>query len=95
MPPEKPDVIMVMSESFWDPTLLPNTKLTPDPIPTVRKTRSGSMFSPEFGGMTANVEFEALTGFSNAFLNQFQSSYDSSQYDPRGRFVYLTGNFTF
>ena len=26
------------------------------------------MFSPEFGGMTANVEFEALTGFSNAFL---------------------------
>jgi hypothetical protein len=23
---------------------------------------------PEFGGMTANVEFEALTGFSNAFL---------------------------
>ena len=30
--------------------------------------RSGSMFSPEFGGMTANIEFEALTGFSNAFL---------------------------
>ncbi len=26
------------------------------------------MFSPEFGGMTANIEFEALTGFSNAFL---------------------------
>jgi iron complex outermembrane recepter protein len=34
-------------------------------------------------------------GFSNSYLNQFQSSYDSSQYDPRGRFVYLTGNFTF
>jgi iron complex outermembrane receptor protein len=34
-------------------------------------------------------------GFSNAFLNQFQSGYDSSQYDARGRFVYLTGNFTF
>lgn len=68
MPAEKPDVIMVMSESFWDPTLLPQTKITPDPLPTVRKVRSGSMFSPEFGGMTANVEFEALTGFSNAFL---------------------------
>jgi phosphoglycerol transferase MdoB-like AlkP superfamily enzyme len=26
------------------------------------------VFSPEFGGMTANVEFEALTGFSKAFL---------------------------
>jgi phosphoglycerol transferase MdoB-like AlkP superfamily enzyme len=68
MPAEKPDVIIVMSESFWDPTLLPRTKITPDPMPNVRAVRSGSMFSPEFGGMTANVEFEALTGFSNAFL---------------------------
>jgi phosphoglycerol transferase MdoB-like AlkP superfamily enzyme len=33
MPAEKPDVIMVMSESFWDPTLLPNTKFTPGPDP--------------------------------------------------------------
>ena len=68
MPEEKPDIIVVMSESFWDPTLLPGTTITPDPMPTVRAVRSGSMFSPEFGGMTANVEFEALTGFSNAFL---------------------------
>lgn len=68
MPEQKPDIIMVMSESFWDPTLLPQTKITPDPMPHVRANRSGSMFSPEFGGMTANVEFEALTGFSNAFL---------------------------
>ena len=57
-----------MSESFWDPTRLPGVKITPDPIPTVREASSGSMFSPEFGGMTANIEFEALTGFSNAFL---------------------------
>ena len=68
MPEEKPDIIVVMSESFWDPTLLPGTTITPDPMPNVRAVRSGSMFSPEFGGMTANVEFEALTGFSNAFL---------------------------
>ena len=68
MPEDKPDIIVVMSESFWDPTLLPKTTITPDPMPTVREVRSGSMFSPEFGGMTANVEFEALTGFSNAFL---------------------------
>jgi phosphoglycerol transferase MdoB-like AlkP superfamily enzyme len=68
VPAEKPDIIIVMSESFWDPTRLPNVKITPDPIENVRKIRSGHMFSPEFGGMTANVEFEALTGFSNAFL---------------------------
>lgn len=68
MPEEKPDVIVVMSESFWDPTLLPQTEFSNDPLPNVRANRSGSIFSPEFGGMTANVEFEALTGFSNAFL---------------------------
>ncbi len=68
LPPEKPDIIVVMSESFWDPTVLPGVSIKPDPIPTVRDLRSGSVFSPEFGGMTANVEFEALTGFSNAFL---------------------------
>jgi phosphoglycerol transferase MdoB-like AlkP superfamily enzyme len=64
----KPDVIMVMSESFWDPTRLPGMTFTPDPMPHVRKAQSGYMFSPEFGGMTADIEFEALTGFSNAFL---------------------------
>jgi len=68
LPDEKPDIIIVMSESFWDPAILPDVTITPDPIPTVRSLRSGDVFSPEFGGMTANVEFEALTGFSNAFL---------------------------
>ena len=62
------DVIMVMSESLWDPTRLSNAQLAPDPMPTIRANSSGNLFSPEFGGMTANVEFEALTGFSNAFL---------------------------
>ena len=65
---DSPDVIMVMSESLWDPTRLDTVKLSPDPMPTIRENLSGGMFSPEFGGMTANVEFEALTGFSNAFL---------------------------
>ncbi|PZO73587.1 MAG: cation tolerance protein CutA [Mesorhizobium amorphae] len=68
MPGERPDIIVVMSESFWDPTRLPKTTIAPDPMPTVRAASTGHVFSPEFGGMTANVEFEALTGFSNAFL---------------------------
>lgn len=67
-PREKPDIIMLMSESFWDPTRLKNLNFSADPMPTIRASQSGYVFSPEFGGMTANVEFEALTGFSNAFL---------------------------
>lgn len=65
---EKPDVIVIMSESFWDPTRLAGVNFEDDPIAHVRTNQSGHVFSPEFGGMTANVEFEALTGFSNAFL---------------------------
>jgi phosphoglycerol transferase MdoB-like AlkP superfamily enzyme len=68
LPDQLPDIIVVMNESFWDPTLLPGITITPDPIANVRSLKSGHIFSPEFGGMTANVEFEALTGFSNAFL---------------------------
>jgi phosphoglycerol transferase MdoB-like AlkP superfamily enzyme len=64
----KPDVIVVMSESLWDPTRIKSVKLSPDPMPVIRESQSGNVFSPEFGGLTANVEFEALTGFSNAFL---------------------------
>jgi phosphoglycerol transferase MdoB-like AlkP superfamily enzyme len=67
-PQQKPDVIMLMSESFWDPTRLKNLSFSADPMPNIRAIQSGHVFSPEFGGMTANVEFEALTGFSNAFL---------------------------
>ncbi|TDW26222.1 phosphoglycerol transferase MdoB-like AlkP superfamily enzyme [Rhizobium azibense] len=67
-PEEKPDIIMLMSESFWDPTRFKNLSFSADPMPNVRAAQSGYVFSPEFGGMTANVEFEALTGFSNAFL---------------------------
>ncbi len=68
MPAERPDIIVVMSESFWDPSRLPGVTLAPDPLAFTREHLSGHVFSPEFGGMTANVEFEALTGFSNAFL---------------------------
>jgi phosphoglycerol transferase MdoB-like AlkP superfamily enzyme len=64
----KPDVIVVMSESLWDPTRIDNVKLSADPMPVIRESQGGNVFSPEFGGLTANVEFEALTGFSNAFL---------------------------
>ncbi|MBP1850974.1 LTA synthase family protein [Rhizobium halophytocola] len=67
-PTSRPDIIMVMSESLWDPTRLDGVTFSRDPMPTVRANRSGNIVSPEFGGMTANVEFEALTGFSNAYL---------------------------
>jgi len=68
MPETQPDIIMIMSESFWDPTRLPGVSFNRDPLAVTRSVSTGHVFSPEFGGMTSNVEFEALSGFSNAFL---------------------------
>ncbi len=69
---EKPNVIFIMSESFVDPYFFGEQHFKQDPIPNFRKYYSeslhGHMYTPEFGGGTANVEFEALTGFSMQFM---------------------------
>ena len=69
---EKPNVIFLMSESFVDPYFFGEEHFKQDPIPNFRKyfneSLHGYMYSPEFGGGTANVEFEALTGFSMQFM---------------------------
>ncbi|NEN85808.1 LTA synthase family protein [Paenibacillus elgii] len=68
----KPNVIFVMNEAFWDPTLLPNVTFSEDPVPTIHRleqeSTSGYLLSPQFGGGTSNVEFEVLTGQSMSFL---------------------------
>lgn len=72
---ENINIVFVMSESFIDPSLAKNVYDygQTDPIPNTRKilqeNSSGWAASSEYGGGTANVEFEALTGFSNYFLN--------------------------
>jgi phosphoglycerol transferase MdoB-like AlkP superfamily enzyme len=67
----KPNIIVVLSESLWDPTLLPKVTFDKDPMPFMRQLMrnysSGWMLSPQFGGGTANVEFEVLTGNSMRF----------------------------
>ncbi|ANU10167.1 phosphoglycerol transferase family protein, alkaline phosphatase superfamily [Planococcus antarcticus DSM 14505] len=69
---EKPNVIFLMSESFIDPYSFGEQHFAKDPIPNFRRlfgeSLHGGMYSSEFGGGTANVEFEALTGFSMQFM---------------------------
>ncbi|MTD31397.1 LTA synthase family protein [Planomicrobium sp. YIM 101495] len=67
-PAQQPNIIFIMSESFWDPTLLEGARFEPDPMPFVREHQNGALLSPTFGGGTSNVEFELLTGFTNMFL---------------------------
>ncbi|MGX7205150.1 sulfatase-like hydrolase/transferase [Enterococcus pingfangensis] len=71
---EKPNIVYVMSESFSDPQRLKGLEiLGGDPLQDYRsvaeQTYSGQMLSQNYGGGTANIEFEALTGFSMALFN--------------------------
>ncbi|MCE9583782.1 MAG: LTA synthase family protein, partial [Planctomycetes bacterium] len=67
-----PDVIVVLSESFIDPTLFPGVEYDADPVPTLHQLQRDfgrlDLVSPVFGGMTCNAEFEFLTGLNMAFF---------------------------
>ena len=62
------NIIYVMNESFSDPLALDGITVSEDPIPTIRSLKeralSGNILSQGYGGGTANIEFEALTGLS-------------------------------
>ncbi|MBY9078022.1 sulfatase-like hydrolase/transferase [Paenibacillus sp. HN-1] len=70
---ESPNIMFMMDEAFFDPTRLKTYTFSEDPLQFIhaeqKKTPAGFLLSPEFGGNTANVEFEALTGLSMYFLN--------------------------
>ncbi|GIP35253.1 LTA synthase family protein [Paenibacillus sp. J2TS4] len=72
--PIDPNIIVILNESFWDPTIMKDIKFSEDPIPFYHslqeKYSGGWMRSPQFGGGTANVEFEVLTGNSMRFVQQ-------------------------
>jgi len=68
----KPNIIIVMSEAFWDPTVMKNVDFNKDPLPIFHKLAagftSGTVLTPVYGGSTSNTEFEVLTGMTNQFL---------------------------
>lgn len=63
-------VILLLSESFSDPTRVHGVTYSEDPMPFIRQlkeqTTSGLMLSPGYGGGTANIEYQALTGLNVA-----------------------------
>ncbi|MBE6701633.1 MAG: LTA synthase family protein [Ruminococcaceae bacterium] len=71
---KSPDVILILSESFWDPTLLPDTNFSHDPLENFRLIASrdgaisGKFYTTGFGGGTVRPEFEVLTGLTTDYL---------------------------
>ena len=73
-------VIMILSESFSDPTRVAGVSFAEDPMPSIRalknSTTSGLMLSTNYGGGTANIEYQSLTGLSiSIFDSSLQSAY--------------------
>ncbi len=64
----KPNIVLIMCESFWDPTVLNGVHFSEDIMKNFNKYKKGEIVSPAIGGGTSNVEFEALTGLSTYFL---------------------------
>lgn len=69
---EKPNVIVIMSESFWDVTTVENVTFGAEVFPVynalAQQTAHGNLLSHVFGGNTVISEFECLTGFHAAFF---------------------------
>lgn len=63
---ERPNVIMIQLESFFDADYLTNVKTSEDPIPVFHNLQknysSGLLTVPTVGAGTVNTEFEILTG---------------------------------
>ena len=81
-----PNIIVVMSEAFWDPTVMEGISFSEDPLPYFHSLQqsytSGVVLTPVYGGGTANTEFEVLTGFSTQFFPQGTTPYVQYVHKP-------------
>ncbi len=87
---QNPDIIVILSEAFWDVTKLKDVSFSSDPLTNFRriaaKHPSGEMVSPTFGGGTVRPEFEILTGMSTSALPKGNMPYQ--QYLKQKTFSY-------
>lgn len=76
-PAAAPDIIFLLSESFFDITKWDLLHFETDPLPNFHRLasayESGVFLSSTYAGGTGNVEVEMLTGFLGAFLDESDS----------------------
>lgn len=69
-----PNIIVIMSESFWDINRLENVMFAENPLPVFTELKKesihGNLLSHIYGGNTVVSEFECLTGFDGSFFPQ-------------------------
>ena len=85
---QKPTIIYVMDESYWDVSELEqygyqfDTDVSANLHALQQVSASGRAYSPSFGGGTCDVEFEALTGYSVSFLPNGSKPYQQHVTKP-------------
>lgn len=82
IPSVMPDIVVIMSESLFDPYILPSIVWKSDPMPFTRGLAGKNMHAAKVTGFstgTGSSEFEFLTGFSSIF-NNHSTPYKSAIY---------------
>ena len=77
-PAELPDIVVVQSESFFDPSIMrgfERSNFIPNFRQLARSGASGKLHVPTFGGGTIRTEFEVLTGLSLRYFEHVQFPY--------------------
>jgi len=75
---ELPDIVVIQSESFFDPTIMrgyEQSQFTPNLKRLAAHGISGPLHVPTFGGGTIRTEFEMLTGLSLRYFDNLQFPY--------------------
>jgi phosphoglycerol transferase MdoB-like AlkP superfamily enzyme len=76
---ERPDIIVIQSESFFDPITLNGIESTEDLLPNLHRAEAlgygGTMKVPTFGGGTLRTEFEVLAGVPMAAIPELKFPY--------------------
>jgi phosphoglycerol transferase MdoB-like AlkP superfamily enzyme len=73
-----PDIVVIQSESFFDPSIMKgyqDTDLTPNLHRLAAQGESGPLHVPTYGGGTIRTEFEVLTGLSLRYFDDLQFPY--------------------
>ena len=85
---QKPTIIYVMDESYWDVSELEqygfafDTDVSANLHALQQTSAYGRAYSPSFGGGTCDVEFEALTGYSVSYLPNGSKPYQQHVTKP-------------
>lgn len=73
-----PDIVVILSESFFDPHILngyPDADPTPNLHRLARQGTAGWLHVPTFGGGTIRTEFEVLTGLPLRYFRDIRFPY--------------------